>query len=524
MSSAGARRAGPVFSILTPVYEPPLDVLEETVQSVLDQDFEDWEWVLVDDASPSDGVRQVLRRAARDRRIHVIERTENGHIVKASNDALQAATGDFVVLLDHDDLLTPDALSRVKEEVDRFQDLDYVYSDEDKIGGDGRYYDLFLKPDWSPERLRGQMYTSHLSVVRRTLATSVGGFRQGFEGSQDHDLVLRVTEQARRIVHVPEVLYHWRVVAGSAAADPQAKPYAAKAGEKAVQESLERRGIRGRVVPAPGAWGHYRIERELPPERRVSIVIPTRGGEGLIWGSRRSFVLEAVRSAVTKTGHPNLEVVVVYDEPTPAEVLRQLRQVAGDRLVLVPFRKPFNFSEKVNLGVVGSTGDRVVLLNDDVEVISEQWLEQLVAPLEEPDVGLTGAKLYFSDSTIQHAGHRYEGGEYHHPYLGVPGSLPGRMGDLLINREVSGVTAACAAMRREVYDAVGGLAETLPANFNDVDLSYKVSISGYRTVWVANCELFHFESRTRSRVVEPWEHMRAMARWGTPSRDRFMPA
>lgn len=516
--------ATPLFSIVTPVYEPPLDVLQETIESVQAQTLDDWEWILVDDNSPSESVRELLRDAARrDRRIKVIERAENGHIVAASNDGLAAATGEFIALLDHDDLLTTDALERVKVVVDEFDDVDYIYSDEDKVDQHGSFFAAFHKPDWSPERLRGQMYTSHLSVIRRTVVDQAGGFRKGYDGSQDHDLVLRVTERARRVVHIPHVLYHWRAIEGSAASDVSAKPYAREAGRRAVQDHLNRLGIQGTVEAMPDYPGHYGVSRSLPPDRRVSIVIPTIGQSARMWGEDCCFVIEAVRSALTHTEHENLEIVVVYDPQTPSKVLTQLREIAGDKLVLVPYDGEFDFSKKMNLGVIASSGDRIVALNDDVQVISDNWLEELVAPLEEPDVGVTGGKLYFSDRTIQHAGHAYGKGRYHHPFLGAPGEAPGPWGSLLISRECSGVTAACAAMRREVFDEVGGFSETLPINFNDVDLCYKVRFRGYRIVWMANCELYHFESRTRERVVAEWEERGTRVRWGNPEHDPYLP-
>ena len=514
----------PLFSIVTPVYEPPPEVLRQTIDSVLSQTFSDWEWILVDDASPSESVRTMLRDTARrDRRIKVIERPENGRIVAASNDGLAAATGEFIALLDHDDLLTTDALERVKTVVDKFDDVDYIYSDEDKVDQHGSHFGVFHKPDWSPERLRGQMYTSHLSVIRATVVQEVGGFREGYDGSQDHDLVLRVTERGRRVVHIPHVLYHWRVVEGSAAGDDSAKPYAREAGRRAVQDQLDRLGISGAAGLVPGFPGHYRITRPLPPDRRVSIVIPTIGASARLWGEDSCFVVEAVRSALSHTEHENLEIVVVYDPPTPEKVLAQLREIAGDKLVLVPYTEKFNFSKKMNLGVVASTGDRIVALNDDIEVISDRWLEELVAPLEEPDVGMTGAKLYFSDQTVQHAGHAYGKGGFYHPFGGDAREDPGLWGSLLINRECSGVTAACAAMRREVFDEVGGFSETLPVNFNDVDLSFKVRFRGYRILWMASCELYHFESRTRIRGIEPWEFTSAVSRWGHPALDPYLP-
>jgi GT2 family glycosyltransferase len=351
----------------------------------------------------------------------------------------------------------------------------------------------------------------------------IGGFREGFDGSQDYDLVLRVTEQARRVVHIPEVLYHWRAVPGSAAADSTAKPYAYIAAMKAVTESLHRRHIAATVGPIDGLPGNYRVTRRLDPDVPVSIIVPTRGSSGFVWGEKRVFVVEALRSALARTAHPIIEVVVVYDEETPDSVLAQLRQICGGRLVLVPYEGPFNFAEKINLGMLASNGSRLVLLNDDVEVISDGWLEQLVAPLDEPDVGMTGAKMYFADRTIQHAGLATQYGRHMHPYRGTSGSSPGPMCDLVVSREASGVTAACAGIRRDVFDAVGGMSELLPMNFNDVDLCNKVRHLGYRIVWLANCELYHFESRTRESTVHSWEEEFVAARWGEPGRDEYLP-
>ncbi len=517
-------QAQPLFSLVTPVYAPPLDVLADTIASVLAQEHADWEWILVDDASPDADVRHAIAAAAaQDGRIRLVERAENGHIVAASNDAVEHARGEFLVFLDHDDLLTPDALAEMASAIEAHPDVDYLYSDEDKVGDDGEVFGRFAKPDWSPERLRGQMYTSHLSVMRTSLVREVGAFREGFDGSQDHDLALRVGERARRVVHVDRVLYHWRAVAGSAAADINAKPYADDAGQRAVQDHLDRLGIAG-TAGSGREPGRYVIERRLDPDLLVSVVIPTIGQSATVFGERRVMVVDTVRSALEHTDHHNVEFVVVYDSPTPPEVLDALRELAGDRLTLVEYEYPFNFSQKINLGCLHASGERLVFLNDDVEVISARWLENLVGPLDEPDVGLTGAKLYFSDGSIQHAGHGYWNKHYHHPFRYWTRDEPGPFGELAVNREMTGVTAACSAMRRDLFLEIGGFAEALPSNFNDVDLCYKVAHLGYRTVWVANCELFHFESQTRDGTVQAWERHLVVRRWGIPEIDVFTPA
>jgi glycosyltransferase involved in cell wall biosynthesis len=515
--------SAPLISVLTPVYDPPVSALRAAIGSVRRQTFADWELVLVDDSSPSLAVRALLEdAAASDPRIRVITRVENGGIVASSGDALAAATGRFVALLDHDDLLTPDALAVVAQVIADEPEVDYLYSDEDKIGPDGRFYDVFHKPSWSPERLRGQMYTAHLSVLRSDVAREVGGFTVGSDGSQDHDLVLKVSERARRIVHVPKVLYHWRAVTGSTAEDIDAKPYAWDAGRAAVQRHLERSGIAGEAMlgPVPGT---YRIERRLDPETVVSLVIPTRGGRGRVWGESRTFVVEAIRSIVEKSAHQRLEIVVVHDDATPDDVLDALRLVAGDRLVLVPFAEPFNFSAKCNVGFLASRGDVVIFMNDDMQVVSDDFVEQLAAPLSEAGVGATGARLLFADGSLQHGGHVYGTGDVTHAGLGVGGDTPGPFSAYLVNRESSGLTAACLAVRRATFEEAGGFCEDLPGNFNDVDLSRKIRHLGLRMLWLAGVTLFHFESQTREPDVQEWEYEFIMRRWSTPTFDPYLP-
>ncbi|MGA9748846.1 MAG: glycosyltransferase [Nocardioides sp.] len=513
----------PFISLVTPVYDPPIDVLRATIESVVAQLDPRWELILVDDASSEPRVRDVLREAARtDARIRVLERESNGHIVRASNDGIALARGEFIGLLDHDDLLAPNAVKAMAAAVEATPEADYLYSDEDKVGADGEFYDLFRKPPWSPERLRGQMYTSHFSVLRTAVVREVGGFHEGFDGSQDHDLVLRVTERARRVVHVPQVLYHWRAVAGSAALEPDAKPYAWLAGQKAVQAHIDREGIPAHVQlgPVPGT---YRLDRTLDPAVRISVVIPTRGGAGLVWGERRTFVLGAVRSVLEKGGHDNVEVVVVHDTDTPAEVLDELREICGAQLTLLHYDKPFNFSEKCNLGVLGSEGDVVVLLNDDIEIVSDKFLAQLVAPLFDKGVGLTGGRLLFSDSTLQHAGLAFYRNHLSHMFYRELADDPGPFNALVVNRECSGLTGACVALRRSLYHEIGGMTESLPINYNDVDFSFKVGRANLNRVWVANATAYHFESQTREAVVARWEYEFLERRWVTPYQDLFVP-
>lgn len=511
----------PLFSIVTPVYNTPLDALGEMIDSVVRQGFPDWELILVDDLSPDQRVRDSLAAAGeRDGRIRVIYRDTNGGISNASNDGIAAARGEFLVLLDHDDLLAHGALNTISRAIADHPDTDYLYSDEDKIDSEGDYYEPFRKPDWSPERLRGQMYCGHLSVLRLALVRDVGGFDSAYDGSQDHDLVLKVTEKARRVHHIPEILYHWRALPTSTASSGDAKPYTWDAGVRAVQAHVDRVGISATVTR--GTWfGTYAINRTFDPTIRVSVIIPTRGGAGTVAGVSRVFVVDAVRSLLAKTSHDKLEIVVVSDAETPPEVIDELRALAGDKLVVVDYSKEFNYSEKCNLGFLASTGDIVVMLNDDVEVIADNIIEELCAPLAQHDVGMTGAYLVYENGLVQHAGHRYAERGFKHAFSDYSFGEPGPFCALMVDREVSGLTAACVAMRRETYSEVGGLSEQLPLNFNDVDLSMKVRTAGYRLVWLNRAQLFHFESQTRVPVVHEWELDLVRARWGIKRTDAY---
>lgn len=508
----------PLFSIICCLGESSSEALSASVESVVAQTCAEWELLLVDDGSAGTTMqRQFSSLSGRPGvRIVHLDAAQAAHVAHAWNAAVEAARGEFIALLDRGDLLSADALAHVASIVRGGNGVDVVYTDEEIVRPDGGRTEL-AKPQWSPERLRSQSYCEHLAVLRTTLVREVGGLRPGFEGAEVHDLLLRVTERSRRIEHIARPLYRRR----SAALEQAAQAGAADAGRRAVQEHLDRIGTAGTVeVNGPGC---FRTRRPLPAERRVSIVIPTRGSDALVWGRRTTLVCRAVRSALAMTHHEDLEIVVVHDTPTPRPVLEELRAIAGDKLRLVPFDEPFNYSRKMNLGVLASSGDRLILLNDDIEVRSEGWVEELLAPLEQPDVGVTGAKLFFSSTAIQHAGLAFSNGRYVHPYRRAPEDTTGPSMELMIDREVTGVTGACVGIRREVYLEVGGLTEGLKESFNDVDFAYKIANAGYRSLYLAHCRLFHFESQTRDPVPNPDDDRFVRARWGIPTRDRFTP-
>jgi GT2 family glycosyltransferase len=503
----------PLISIVTPVYDTDADVLAACIDSVRRQIYPKWQLCLVDDASPSAHVWPQLEEAvASDPRIVARHRQQNGGIVAASNDALAMAEGEVVTLLDHDDELHPDALQSIAKVFDEYDDVDYAYTDEDVIDPTGRRHSPFYKPDWSPERFRAQMYCCHLSAIRASLLHEVGGFRDGFDGAQDWDLVLRVTERARRIVHVPDVLYHWRNVPTSVLAGTDVKPYAYESALKALSEHCERIGIDGEVTELDRR-GHFRVQRRVKGEPLVSIVIPTRGSGGTVWGRHRTMVIDAVRSVVNRSTYEMVEFVVVADAGTPESVLDELERVAGERLRVIRYDRPFNFSEKCNVGAAHARGELLLFLNDDVEVISPDWLETLIGFAQDPGVGAVGCELLFEDGRLQHAGHVYLGGNPAHLMFGrLPGAEANRLA-LALDREVAGVTAAAMLVRAEVFDEVGGFCTTLPNNYNDVDLSMKIRTAGYRIVVTPNAKLYHFESVSRDAAVSESEMATLRSRW-----------
>jgi glycosyltransferase involved in cell wall biosynthesis len=505
----------PRFSLVTPVYNTPPRVLWAMLESVLTQTYGDWELCLVDDCSTESHVRPMLEDAQRqDPRVRVHSRGENGGIVAASNDALEMAQGEFVALLDHDDELHPDALAHVHEAILGTPEADYVYTDEDKIDAEGHHSAPFFKPDWSPERMRTQMYTCHLSVLRRSLVEEVGGFDPDFEGSQDWDLVLKVTERARAVLHVPRILYHWRMIATSAAGGGEAaKPWAFEAGKRAVQAHCERIGLQARVERDPEDSGVYHLKPDLSEEPLVSIVIPTRGSVREVRYEPVVLVEHCVRSIVERSTYENYEIVVVADDSTPRNVLDALRQTAGERLTLVGWDRPFSFSGKINVGAVRCRGEHLLLLNDDMEVATPDWIERMVMYSSLPQVGAVGGKLLWEDGRLQHVVVRFENGLPGHLYRGFAGDYRGYANGARVAQNALAVTGACLMTQRRLFEELGGLSTILPNNYNDIDYCLKAYAAGRRVVYDPDLVLYHFESSSRETEVHEWEKERLCARW-----------
>ncbi|MGE6699048.1 glycosyltransferase family 2 protein [Hyphomonas sp. NPDC076900] len=502
----------PVISIVMPVYNTPEALLCECIDSVLDQTYPHWELCIADDRSPAPHIRTVLDQyAARDPRIKVVYRVENGHISKASNSALEIASGEWVALLDHDDKLAPHALFCVAEAINRMPHASVIYSDEDKIDLQGVRKEPYFKSGWNERLFFEQNMVSHLGVYRKSLVDKVGGFRAGLEGSQDHDLALRIIEQIKpeEIVHIPHVLYHWRILPGSTAMDAGEKSYAAKAGLRATQDALERRQIKGRMEPHP-QLAYYRLKLDTPePPPLVSIIIPTRDGLDILE--------PCIRSLISKTTYTNYEIIIVDNQSSKPETLEYFEKLRQDpRIRIFLYDDVFNYSAINNFAVEKSRGELVCLLNNDTEVIEGDWLREMVAEISQPGVGAVGAKLLYTDGTVQHAGvvlgaggGTAGDGVAAHAMLSIDDNDPGYFALAFLTREVSAATAACLLMTKSVFNQVGGLNERdLRVAFNDVDLCLKIRAAGQRIIWTPYAKLYHHESKSRGLEDTPEKLLR----------------
>jgi GT2 family glycosyltransferase len=490
----------PRISVVMPVWNTPERFLRRAVESVIAQVYPEWELCVVDDASTSAAVTRVLTEYSEsDPRIRILRRERNGHISRASNDGVAMASGEFVTFLDHDDELAPEALAQVVHALNQDRELDLIYTDEDKIDAEGRRFDPNLKPDWSPERLLAQNYVCHLCVYRTEVVRAVGGLRDGYEGSQDHDLVLRVSARLspERIRHLPFVLYHWRSIPGSTAAAGSEKPYAAVAGLRAVRDALAAAG-----TPASADHGTvpntYRITRQVQGSPLVSIIIPTRDQVELL--------RQCVDSIRHKTSYRNFELVVVDNESSSPDAVDYFREIEDSGVARVlRYPHPFNYSAINNFAARSTQGEVVALLNNDIEVISGQWLSEMLALVLSPGVGAVGAKLLYPNGHIQHAG--VVGGLFGvagHMYKHEPQAALGAFGELTFAREVLAVTAACMLVKRRVWDEVSGLNERdLAVAFNDVDFCFRLRKLGYRNLWTPHAELVHHESVSRGSDDRP---------------------
>jgi O-antigen biosynthesis protein len=489
-----ARR--PTVSIVVPTYNTPAAYLEAMLASVRAQTYPHWELCVADGGSPSAWVRPLLEKAAHDdQRIRAEFLPRNAGIAGNTNAALGLAGGDYVAFMDHDDTLAPFALFEVVKALNDQPGADFVYSDEDKLDECGRRVDPCFKPDWSPDTLRGHNYVCHLTVLSRKLLDRVGGLRPGFDGAQDYDLVLRASEQAKQIVHVPKVLYHWRMHPLSTAADTDSKRYLVEAGRKALAEHLER--MRTPAAVHEGRLpGTYRVVYHLPRQPLVSILIPNRDSVSM---------LGRCLDSLARSDYAHYEVLILENHSEQADTFAYYRRLQRQGNVrVVAWDKPFNYAAINNFGATRARGEVLLFLNNDIEAINPDWLDRMVTHALRPEVGAVGAKLLYSDDTIQHAGIVIGmGGVAGHAHVRFPRDADGYLGGLRVTQNCSAVTGACLMTRRAVFEEAGGFDEGFVLAFNDVDLCLQIRALGYRVLWTPDAELYHLESKTRGYEDSP---------------------
>lgn len=497
----GKAATTPKISVLMPVYNTPRAILDAAIASVTGQIYQNWELCIANDASTADWIRPALDGwQARDARIKIVHRDCNGHIAEATNSAFGLATGDFIALLDHDDLLRPHALAEVALAIDGNPNAQLIYSDEDKIDNSGARSNPYFKPEWNPLLFLGQNYLNHLTVHRAGNIRRAGGWRSEFNGSQDYDLTLRVIETIddRDIVHIPKILYHWRMDTGSMALDESSKSYAVVNAGRALQAHFDRMGITARAEKIPDLnWFRPRFSLPAKPPL-VSLIIPTRNGHGIL----RS----CIESIISKTTYKNYEIIIVdngSDERETIDYLARLRKGKVAKVLSYPLA--FNYSAINNFAVARAKGEFVGLVNNDIEVITPQWLDEMMALALLPGVGCVGAKLYYPNDTIQHAGVIVGiGGVAGHSHKYFDRRSTGYFGRLRMVQNVTAVTGACLVVRKSIFGEARGLDErNLKIAFNDVDFCLEVRKKGYMNVWTPFAELYHHESLTRGPENDP---------------------
>lgn len=498
----------PTISIIMPAYNTAEKFLRKAIESVKAQSYPDWELCIADDASPQAHVREILEEyAGQDPRIKVVIREQNGHISRASNSALALATGEFVALLDHDDELAQHALLFMVSAINRNPSVQILYSDEDKIDKEGNRSEPHFKSDWNPDLFFSQNYVCHLGVYRRDLLNRIDGFRPGVEGSQDYDLLLRCLPyvKAEEILHVPKVLYHWRMLEGSTALASSEKSYTTEAGIKALRDYFSSQGKHDVTVEVGALRTTYRIRYPVPdPAPLVSLLIPTR--------DMLHMLRQCVQGILENTTYRNYEIIILDNDSVQPETLEYFEMVQArySQIRVLSYRHPFNFSAINNFGVEHACGEIIGLINNDIKVISPEWLSEMVSHVSRPEIGCVGAKLYYEDETIQHAGVIVGlGGVAGHSHKYFHRNSPGYFARLKLIQNLSAVTAACLLVRKSVYEEVGGLEEdNLRVAFNDVDFCLKVREAGYRNLWTPYAELYHFESKSRGAENTPEKQAR----------------
>jgi len=497
-------RSNPNISLVVPIYNTPRKFLTQMINSVLGQTYPHWELCISDGGSTEPQVKAILEQyAKRNRKIKIKFLRENKGITSNTNEAISLATGEYIAFLDHDDTLSPFALFEVVKAINKYPKADLIYSDEDKISENGKKrFDPYFKPDWNPDLLRSTNYIGHLTVIKKELLEKVGYLDPRFEGSQDYDLVLKASEKATQIVHIPQILYHRRIHGGSVAQDPEQKMYAYEAAQRALEEHLRRIGRNGTVKSLP-ILGLYKVTYELSRFPLVSIIIPT---------ANNALLKKCVNSIIQKTAYKNWEIIVVNTNLKDEAIYNYCSTLAknNSKIKFLTWNdKFFNFARVNNFAARYSKGEILLFLNDDTEVINNDWLERMVEHALREEVGAVGAKLYYPNGRIQHAGIIVGGeGIAIHLHKFFHRKSYGYFGRLMAIQNVSAVTGACLMIRKKVFEEVGEFDERFSLAFNDVDLCLSLRKKGYLIVWTPHAELYHHESKTRGYEDTPEKRAR----------------
>lgn len=481
------------FSILVPLYNTPKQYLKEMIESVTAQTYANWQLCLADgsDENHSDLEACVKEYSQNDARVTYRKLEKNGGISENTNACIDMATGEYLALFDHDDLLHPAALFEVMRAIEE-QNADFIYTDENtfsKTPSDA--YCPHFKPDFSPDLLRSYNYICHFTVFSRTLLDQTGGFRRAFDGSQDYDMILRLTEKATKIVHIPRILYYWRAHQNSVASDISAKPYTIEAAKKALSEHLDRMGLAGSVTDS-SVPSTYRISYAITGEPLVSIVIPNM--------DHIDDLDRCIRSVEKLSTYRNFEILIVENNSRNEETFAYYEKITAEfaNVRVIRWEHEFNYSKINNFAMKEARGEYAVLLNNDVEIITPSWLEEMLMFVQREDVGAAGMMLYYPDDTVQHAGVILGiGGIAGHSHKYYARGDNGYMSRLTLAQNLSAVTAACMMVKTAVYHEVGGLDETLAVAFNDVDFCMKIREKGYLIVFTPYGEAYHHESKSR---------------------------
>lgn len=482
----------PLISIVIPTYNTPVKLLIDLVNSIKSQTYTNWELCLADGNSSNNDTISILEKLSNtDSRIKVKFLEENYMISGNTNEAIKMATGEFIALMDHDDLIEPDTLFEVVKLLNEDQQLDFIYTDEDKVTEDGKtFLSPHFKPDFSIDNLRSYNYITHFSIIRKKILDEIGLFDSKCDGAQDYDMFLRIADYTNKIGHIARPLYHWRITGNSTAQSESNKTYVLDAGKNALRKHLERNGIEGTVTDGL-AQTLYRINYEIVNNPKVSIIICTK--------DHIDDLDLCIQSVLTKTTYKNYEIIVVENNSTEQETFEYYKTLEKyDNVKVVYWEDEFNYSAINNFGVKYATGEYVLLLNNDIEVISPEWLTEMLMLAQRKDVGAVGAKLLYPDDTIQHAGVIVGlGGVAGHSHKNYKAKDAGYMRRLQIVQDLSAVTAACLLLKKSIFEEVGGLDEKFKVAFNDIDFCLKIRKAGYLNVFTPYAELYHHESKSR---------------------------